>query len=108
SGINSSDDSEIEANQPSESSEFTTEEDKVTSESDDGEFDDNGNFETFEDYVPPDYKLFRDPSSTESIDDDRFLWILIWIMSFRTRFNITETTTEALIKFMKLVLTEIR
>src|ERR671910_317327 len=33
SGINPSDDSEIEANQPSESSEFTTEEDEVTSES---------------------------------------------------------------------------
>src|SRR4051812_30207642 len=28
-------------------------------------------------------------------------------MSFRTRFNITESATEALIKFMKLVLTEI-
>ena len=107
SGINPSDDSEIEANQPSESSEFTTEEDEVTSESDDGESDDNGDFETFEDYAPPDYEPFRDPPSTESIDDDRFLWILIWIMSFRTRFNITESATEALIKFMKLVLTEI-
>ncbi len=28
-------------------------------------------------------------------------------MTFRTRFNITETATEALIKFMKLVLIEI-
>src|SRR5215216_3700240 len=28
-------------------------------------------------------------------------------MTFRTRFNITETAAEALIKFMKLVLTEI-
>ena len=37
----------------------------------------------------------------------RFLWILLWIMSFRTRFNITETVTDTLIKFMKLVLTEI-
>ncbi|CAI2195859.1 17076_t:CDS:1, partial [Funneliformis geosporum] len=68
SSINSSDDSEIEANQPSESSEFTTKEDEVTSESDD-----NGNFETFEDYALPDYEPFRDPLSTESIDDDRFL-----------------------------------
>ena len=29
-------------------------------------------------------------------------------MSFRIKFNITESATEALIKFMKLVLTEIR
>ncbi|CAI2199545.1 19661_t:CDS:1, partial [Funneliformis geosporum] len=45
SGIYSSDDSEIEANQPSESFEFTTEEDEVTSESDDSESDNNGDFE---------------------------------------------------------------
>src|SRR6266540_1894956 len=37
----------------------------------------------------------------------KFLRILLWIMTFRTRFNITETATEALIKFMKLVLIEI-
>ncbi|CAI2197328.1 2352_t:CDS:1, partial [Funneliformis geosporum] len=80
--------------------------DEVTNESDDSESDDNGDFEIFEDYVPPDYEPFRDPPSTESIDDDQFLWILIWIMSFRI-FNITESATEALIKFMKLVLTEI-
>ncbi|CAI2192005.1 14063_t:CDS:2, partial [Funneliformis geosporum] len=61
SGINSSDDSEIKANQPSESSNFTTEEDEVTSESDDGESDDNGDFETFEDYASLDYEPFRDP-----------------------------------------------
>ncbi|CAI2189879.1 2165_t:CDS:2, partial [Funneliformis geosporum] len=77
-------------------------------ESDDSESDDNGDFEIFEDYAPSDYEPFRDPQSIESIDDDRFLWILIWIMSFWTRFNITEFATEALIKFMKLVLTEIR
>ncbi|CAI2198268.1 10316_t:CDS:2, partial [Funneliformis geosporum] len=81
SDINSSDDSEIEANQPSESSEFTTEEDEITSESDDGESDDNGDFETFEDYASPNYEPFRDSS---------------------------KSATEALIKFIKLVLTEIR
>ncbi|CAI2198430.1 16028_t:CDS:1, partial [Funneliformis geosporum] len=43
-----------------------------TSESDDGESDDNGDFETFEDYASLDYEPFRDPPSTESIDDDRF------------------------------------
>ncbi|CAI2182538.1 660_t:CDS:2, partial [Funneliformis geosporum] len=65
SGINSSDNSEIEANQPLESSEFTTEEDEVTSESNDGESNDNGDFEIFEDYTPPDYESFQDsPNST--------------------------------------------
>ncbi|CAI2199583.1 2710_t:CDS:1, partial [Funneliformis geosporum] len=58
SSINPSDDSEIEANQSLESSEFTTEEDEVTSESDDGESDDNGDFEIFEDYASLDYELF--------------------------------------------------
>src|SRR5256714_14552178 len=36
-----------------------------------------------------------------------FSWILLWIMNFRIRFNISETATESLVKFMKLVLTEI-
>ncbi|CAI2188996.1 3160_t:CDS:1 [Funneliformis geosporum] len=58
SSINPSDDSKIEANQLSESSEFTTEEDEIISESDNGESDDNGDFETFEDYISPDYELF--------------------------------------------------
>ncbi|CAI2196550.1 11554_t:CDS:1, partial [Funneliformis geosporum] len=58
SDINPSDNSEIEANQPSESSEFTTEEDEVTNESNDNESDDNGDFETFEDYASPNYKPF--------------------------------------------------
>ena len=39
--------------------------------------------------------------------NDQFAWILLWIMNFRIRFNILETATESLVKFMKLVLTEI-
>ncbi|CAI2194267.1 66_t:CDS:2, partial [Funneliformis geosporum] len=46
-------------------------------------------------------------SDLESTIDNQILWILLWIMIFWTRFNITETAIEALIKFMKLVLTEI-
>src|SRR6266540_5036498 len=71
------------------------------------ESDDNEDSEIFEDYSPPGYDDEPDPSGSESMIDDRFLWILLWIMTFRTRFNITETATEALIKFMKLVLIEI-
>ncbi|CAI2198673.1 18801_t:CDS:2, partial [Funneliformis geosporum] len=55
--------------------------DEVTSESDDGESDDNGDFEIFENYTSLDYEPFQNPP---------------------------KSATEALIKFMKLVLTEIR
>ncbi|CAI2195088.1 9718_t:CDS:2, partial [Funneliformis geosporum] len=64
--------------EPSKSSEYTTEEDNIS-----------------------------DSSNLGSTIDNQILWILLWIMTFRIRFNITETATESLIKFMKLVLTEI-
>ena len=67
--------------------------------------DENG--EIFEDYSPPGYGPFQEPPGIESATNDRFVWILLWIMNFRKRFNIPETATEALIKFMKLVLSEI-
>src|SRR3954449_9172239 len=97
SGINPSDDPETEADQHSESLEFTTEEDYITGESEDDDISVENDFEKFEDYASPDYEPFQNPPNTESIDN-RFLWILLWIMSFRTRFNITESATEALIK----------
>jgi hypothetical protein len=60
--------------------------------------------EIFENYsCPP----FEPSINTEVANDNRILWILIWIMRFRTRFNLPETGTESLIKFMKLVLREI-
>jgi hypothetical protein len=61
--------------------------------------------EIFEDYSSPSYEdpnMFREYPTNE-----RFLWILLWIMNFRTKFNISETATESLIKFVKLILTEI-
>lgn len=60
--------------------------------------------EKFEDYSTPNYEPFRDEVLTI---DGQFAWILLWIMNFRIRFNIPETATESLVKFMKLVLTEI-
>jgi hypothetical protein len=60
--------------------------------------------EKFEDYSPPNYRPHQDEEVTI---DDQFAWILLWIMNFRIRFNISGTATESLIKFMKLVLTEI-
>ncbi|PKY36153.1 hypothetical protein RhiirB3_458176 [Rhizophagus irregularis] len=59
----------------------------------------------FEDYSPPSYEPFQNPLYLE-LNYDRFLWMLLWIMNFRTRFNIAKTTTETLIKFMKLALYE--
>jgi hypothetical protein len=61
--------------------------------------------EVFEDYSPP---LYQDPDMEEEVAiDEQFSWILLWIMNFRIRFNIPETATESLIKFMKLVLNQI-
>ncbi len=67
----------------------------------------NEQSEIFEDYSCPPLEQFQDANVSHSTHNDRFLWILLWIMNFRKRFNIPETATESLIKFMKLVLTEI-
>ncbi|GBC48665.1 hypothetical protein GLOIN_2v1770724 [Rhizophagus irregularis DAOM 181602=DAOM 197198] len=69
----------------------------------------NNNSETFEDYSCPSFKPYQDPdvTPTPTSDDNKFLWILIWIMKFQMRFNISETATESLIKFIKLLLDEI-
>ncbi|GET63382.1 hypothetical protein GLOIN_2v1786147 [Rhizophagus irregularis DAOM 181602=DAOM 197198] len=94
----------------SESSEYTTEEDANIddrNESSDNEpSNDDEYHEIFEDYSCPPFEPFQDSDTEQSINN-RFLWILLWIMSFRTRFNLPETATESLIKFLKLVLTEI-
>jgi hypothetical protein len=93
-----------------ESSEYTTEEDmhndSLNSNTSDHE---NDPYEIFENYSLPEYDEPNQPLPPSGLngDGDKFLWILIWIMTFRTKFNISETATEALIKFMKLVLSEI-
>jgi hypothetical protein len=59
----------------------------------------------FEDYLATAFEL---PSYSDDIfTDSRFMWILLWIMNFRMKFNLSNTATEALIKFMKLVLIKI-
>ena len=60
---------------------------------------------TFEDYSTPDFEFLSD--SAEAFEDTRFAWILLWIMNFRLKFNLSATATEVLIKFMRLVLIEI-
>src|SRR3954453_1036900 len=65
SGINPSDDLETEADQHSESLEFTTEEDYITGKSDDNDISVEDDFEKFEDYESPDYEPFQNPLNTE-------------------------------------------
>lgn len=86
--------------------EHLTEEDEETNTSQDetSETGDN-NLNDFEDYSPPDYEPLDEPASEST--SGRFSWILLWIMRFRTRFNLPETGTESLIKFIKIVLKEI-
>ena len=64
----------------------------------DGEF-----FNVFEDYSHPTF----DPANIlEFPKEDQFTWILIWIMKFRSNYKLSDAATEALIKFVKLLLKE--
>ncbi|GBC30626.2 hypothetical protein GLOIN_2v1849215 [Rhizophagus irregularis DAOM 181602=DAOM 197198] len=58
-------------------------------------------------YAPPVYEQFQNRISPDTNANRQFLWILLWIMSFRKRFNIPEIATEVLIQFIKLLLIEI-
>src|SRR3954447_18108858 len=95
---------ELEDASTDESDGYSTEEDTST---DDGhESSDNECHEIFENYSCSSFEPFQD-SNSQSINNSIFLWIILWIMSFRMRFNLLETATESLIKFFKLVLIEI-
>lgn len=88
----------------------TTEGDQNDGNSDDDESNgdnesENNNSEFFEDYSCPSFEPFREPNIAQT--NNEFSWILLWIMKFRMRFNIPETATESLLKFMKLVLEEV-
>ncbi|KAF0530321.1 transposase domain-containing protein [Gigaspora margarita] len=56
----------------------------------------------FEDYSAPDFEMPRKPNNI--LNDNRFTWILLWIMNFKIQYNILEGAIEALLKFIKLVL----
>lgn len=72
---------------------------------DESEFNEINISEIFEDYSCPSFESSREPNV--ALPSNEFLWILLWIMKFRIRFNISETATESLIKFMRLLLKEI-
>ncbi|GET57088.1 hypothetical protein GLOIN_2v1786147 [Rhizophagus irregularis DAOM 181602=DAOM 197198] len=87
---------ELPNDKSSESSEYTTEEDANIddrNESSDNEpSNDDEYHEIFEDYSCPPFEPFQDSDTEQSINN---------------QFNLPETATESLIKFLKLVLTEI-
>ena len=68
-------------------------------------FDDLNNL--FEDYLAPDLSDSELLLNSNEFTDSQSTWILLWIMNFRIKFNLSNTATEALLKFMKLVLTKI-
>ena len=104
-GNDGDDSDEDKTSEYSESSEFSTEEDIYIDSLSEKSDDYDEICEIFEDYSAPDYEPFQPFQPPPN--PNQFLWILLWIMNFRTRFNVTETATEALIKFMKLVLCEV-
>ena len=87
---------------------YTTEEDQSTNASHSDEEDiESVNNDDFEDYSCPPLEPFQDLSAAyQPTSDNQFLWILLWIMKFWARFNISEMVTDSLIKFIKLVLSE--
>ena len=48
----------------------------------------------FEDYSAPDFSDSR-PSNEFINTDSRFTWILLWIMNFRIKFNLSDTAIES-------------
>ena len=84
------------------------------SSSDDEVFENNSEFNEsfdklnnlFEDYSAPDLSNFELLNLNE-FTDSRYTWILLWIMNFRIKFNLPDTATEALLKFIKLVLIKV-
>lgn len=92
------------------SSEYITEDDDNihTDESSENDITDDENHEDeyseyFEDYSHP---TFDSPRTSEIPKTDQFTWILIWIMKFRSNYKLSDSATEALIKFIKLLLKE--
>ena len=90
---------------------FTTDDELNTNSESEGNSDNNNDNdneynEIFEDYSQP---QFQDQIQidSETTANSQFLWIILWIMRFRKRFNIPETAIESLIQFVKLILTEI-
>ena len=97
--------------EPNKGSEYETDDiqsiqsDEFSSQDDDS-FSDNDKFlNVFEDYTHPTFD-FDEQDTSELPKEGQFTWILIWIMKFKSNYNIPNTATEVLIKFVKLLLKE--
>ena len=93
------------SNEIGEDNESNEDNESENNNSDEDNESENNNFGNFEDYSCPPFEPYQDLNVTTNHNE--FLWILLWIMKFRMRFNIPETATESLIKFIKLLLREI-
>jgi hypothetical protein len=80
------------------SSEYSAQDEDTSFDVDDDEF-----LNEYENYSHP---TFNFDTSEELPKEQQFTWILIWIMKFRSNYNIPDTATEALIKFVKFLLKE--
>ena len=84
-------------------SDYLTEDDdsdESLTQSDEGSSNNDEFLNDFEDY----FHLTFDFSNISKLPkEDRFMWIIIWIMKFRSNYNLLNTATEDLIKFIRLL-----
>src|SRR3954449_13016883 len=66
--------------------------------------DDDNNDDIFKDYSPLDYNLPDNFNDIQNISEE---WIIIFILRFQTRYRLSDTAIDTLIKFVKHILTEL-
>jgi hypothetical protein len=100
---------EIEENYENSETEYDTDDIRTgdSSAQDSSDDDDDDEFSNiFEDYSHPIFD-FDTPADTSELPKDELIkGILIWIMKFRSSYNIPNTAIDDLIKFIKIVLKE--
>src|SRR5438045_887991 len=74
------------------------EDDNNDNDNDDDNDDDD---DIFKDYSSPDYNISDNFNDLQNISEE---WIIIFILRFQTRFQLSDTAIDTLIKFVKHVL----
>ena len=77
--------------------------DESSTQSDKGSSNNDEFLNDFEDYS---HSTFDFLNTSKLPKEDRFTWIIIWIMKFRSNYNLPNTAIEDLIKFIRLLLNE--
>jgi len=100
-------DEELNQDDSNDNEEDYEETDKETKETDDANYgnesdtSDHNESNNFEDYSPPNYDFPENFNDMQNIDED---WIIVFILRFQTRFRLSDTAIDTLIKFVKHVL----